>query len=816
MKGVARGARLGVFRLVERIGAGGMGEVWKARDEKLDRDVAIKVLTDRLASDPEALARFDREAKAVAALSHPNIRGIFDLVREGDLVFAVMELLEGDSLRARLGDGPLAERVVLDYALQAARGLAAAHEKGIVHRDLKPENLFITNDGFLKILDFGLVKRKVAPLTKDETSAPTASVVPGACASDTEEGVLLGTLDYMSPEQVKGLSLDHRSDVFSFGTVLHEMLTGKSAFHRETVAETMAAIMRDPPKVGDSVSPELQLLLRRCLEKNPEVRIQTTKELVVELSRLASGTRTATELASSVPARGRILDAASSRRRRVVLAGSAGVGLVAVAAVALFFIRGGAAGHSQQAPGAVSPVVKSLAVLPLDNYSGDPSQDYFAEGMTDELTAQLASISRLRVTSRGSAMQFKGKNRLSTPQIAKALDVDAVVEGSVLRAGDRVRITAQLIDARSDRHLWAKSFERSSKDVLTLQDELASAIAREIHVQLTPTEKTRLSSSRSVNPEAHDAYLKGRYFFNRPSDENLKRAIEQFERTVKLSPEFAPAWSGLSDVYLWAGYNEGVLTASQAKPKAKAAAEKAIQLDDGSAEAHTSLANFQLWYQRDWAGAEREFRRSFEQNPSYAFAHDQLGMALGFQGRLDEAIAEGKRAIELDPLSPQILLDTLVSFMFKGDYPAAKDLARRAAQLDPSYFFPDFELGWIELEAGRFREAIAPLTKSKAMDAPAFVTAWLAYAYGSAGDRTAALRELEALKKMSPNGQVLAFNMAIVHLGLGDRERALEFLEQALAADSQWMVWLKMDRMFDSLRQEPRFALLLKKLNLDR
>ena len=304
-------------------------------------------------------------------------------------------------------------------------------------------------------------------------------------------------------------------------------------------------------------------------------------------------------------------------------------------------------------PAAIAPgVIRSIAVLPLDNYSGDPNQDYFAEGMTDELTADLATISQLRVISRGSVMQFKGDRRPPTPEIARVLNVDAIVEGSVRRVGDNVRITAQLIDARADKHLWAKTFERNSRDVLALQDELASAIAGEINVQLTPTEKSRLAAAPSVNPESYDAYLKGRYFFNRPSDENLKNAIAQFEEAVRLSPNFAPAYSGLSDAYLWAGYNEGVLTATEARPKAKTTAEKAVQLDDNSAEAHTSLAVFKLFYEYDWEGCEREFRRALALNPNYAFAHDQFGLGLAFQGRLDEAIAEGKRAIELDPLSP--------------------------------------------------------------------------------------------------------------------------------------------------------------------
>jgi tetratricopeptide (TPR) repeat protein len=416
------------------------------------------------------------------------------------------------------------------------------------------------------------------------------------------------------------------------------------------------------------------------------------------------------------------------------------------------------------------------------------------------------------VISRGSAMRFKGEHRPSAPEIAIMLGVDAVVEGSVIREGDRVRINAQLIDARADKHLWSKKFERNSRDVLALQDELASAIAHEIDVQLTPTEQSRLKTAPVVNPEAYDAYLKGRYFFNRPSDENLKKAIEYFEQAVKLNPKFAPAYSGLSDAYLWAGYNEGVLTAADAKPKAKAAAEKAIELDDSSAEAHTSLATFKLFYEFDWAGCEREFRRAFELNPNYAFAHDQFGLGLAFQGRLDESTAEGKRAATLDPLSPQIPIDNLIGLAWKHDFQFANAEAKRAVDLDPSYFFAQWAYGWLDIQADKVTEAIPPLKKAKSMDSPAFVGAWLGYAYGASGDRAHALAELADLKRTSLHGRVLPFNLALVYLGLGENERALDYLEEAYDTSSQWMGWLKNDRAFTPIHSHPRYLALLRKL----
>ena len=389
-----------------------------------------------------------------------------------------------------------------------------------------------------------------------------------------------------------------------------------------------------------------------------------------------------------------------------------------------------------------------------------------------------------------------------------------MVEGSVQLVKDRVRITVQLIDARADRHIWAKTFEGSSRDILTLQGEMASAIAREINVQLTPGEEERLASSRSVSPESHDAYLRARYFFNRPSDENLQKAISQFEESIRLDPGYAAAYSGLSDASLWAGYNEGFTTSSREKPKARAAAEKAVELDPGSAEAHTSVANFKLFYDKDWVGCEQEFRKAIALNPSYAFAHDQFGLGLALQGRHAEAKTEGRRAMELDPLSPQVLLDSSMAYMFSGDYKTAKELGRKAEALDPTYFLSVMLEGWVDIQEGRYKEAIPFFEKAKGLGAPPFVSAFLSFAHGMSGDRRAAAAELEALKKVSGTGGVLPFNMAVVNLGLREREASIDNLERALAADSQTLPWIGQDQMFDSLRGEPRFKALLKKIRL--
>ena len=774
-----------------------MGEVYRATDTKLGRDVALKVLPPEMASDPERLERFQREAKALAALDHPGIVGVYSVEEADGVHFLTMQLVEGQSLDRLIPDGGMPIERLVSIATALAEALAAAHEKGIVHRDLKPANVVVGKGGSVKVLDFGLAK--VSPLGASVDSAlPTEA--------QTRDGVVMGTVPYMSPEQVSGRPVDHRTDVFSLGVVLYEMASGRRPFAGGSAVELGSAILRDMPAALTTLRaglPEgLMQVVTRCLEKDPAARFQSMRGVHDALSALpADGAdrRTASRQGPGL------------RSRALRIAGG-----VAILFVAAYLVsRSGMlpAGRTREA--SVAPRIRSIAVLPLDNYSGDPSQEYFAEGMTDELTAQLATISRLRVISRGSAMQFKGEHRPPTPEIAKTLDVDAVVEGSVIRAGDKVRITAQLIDARADRHLWARTFERSSRDVLALQGELASAIAREIHVQLTPAEQSRLGSAPSVNPEAYDAYLKGRYFFNRPSDENLQKAIERFEDAIALSPDLVPALSGLSDAYLWAGYNEGFLTASEARPKAKAAAEQAIKLDDKSAEAHTSLAVFKVFYEYDWAGSEAEFRRAFELNPNYAFAHDQFGLGLAFQGRLDESIAESRRAAELDPLSPQIPLDAIFAFTWKGDHQAAREHARRSADLDPTFFFPVWAYGWIDLQAGKVKDAIPHFQKAKTMGPPAFVSAWLAYAYGASGDRARAQAELEDLKKLSLRGAVTSFNLALVSLGLGDHARAVSYLEQAHASDSQWLCWLKGDRTFDPLRSDPRFAALMKQLRFD-
>ena len=774
------------YRIERKLGEGGMATVYLAHDLKHNRQVALKLLKPELAA-VLGEERFLKEIQVTAKLQHPHILPLYDSGSSDGVLFYVMPLVQGKSLRDRLDREkllPVDETIRITQ--QVAGALDFAHRQGIIHRDIKPENILL-QDGEALITDFGIA----LALTEAGGERLTGS------------GLSIGTVQYMSPEQAAGeRDLDARSDIYALGAVTYEMLAGEPPVTGPTVKAMMAKLMTERPTslrvVRDVVPRSLDDAVMRALAKEPTDRFSSAREFADAL--------TAPEVPDTHISGARVVPPA----RRTLTIAVAVIGVVGAYAFARGIPWPGThARASVDAPAGI----RSIAVLPLDNYSGDSTQEYFAEGMTDELTAALATISQLRVTSRGSAMQFQGKSRPPTPQIAKMLNVDAVVEGSVSRSGNRVRITAQLIDARADKHLWAKSFERNSSDVLALQAELASAIAGEINVRLTESEQRRLAAAPSVSAAGHDAYLRGRYFFNRPSDENLQKAIAQFEQAVKLSPSFAPAYSGLSDAYLWAGYNEGFLTASEARPRAEAAAKKAVQLDSTSAEAHASLATFKLFYEFDWAGCEREFRRAIKLNPNYAFAHDQFAMALAFTGRYDESIAESRRAAELDPLSPQVLIDATMAPMFQKNFPAARELARKSGELDPAYFFPVMVEGWADLEAGKFREAVPFLKKATTMGAPPFVTAYLAYAHGAAGDRSSAMSALEALKKMSKGGQVLPFNLALVYLGFGDHARALDNLERALAADSQMMAWLGRDAIFDPLRSEPRFMALMKKLN---
>ncbi|MEP7132729.1 MAG: protein kinase [Acidobacteriota bacterium] len=784
---ISPGSHLGPYEILAAIGAGGMGEVYRARDPRLGREVAIKVLPESFSADPDRLRRFEQEARAAGMLNHPNITAVLDIGEHEGAPYVVQELLEGETLRDVLAAEQLSVRRAMDYAGQIAEGLAAAHEKGIVHRDLKPENLVVTRGGRVKILDFGLAKL-IRPdgATGDVTEGPTLS-------GGTEPGVILGTVGYMSPEQVRGQNADHRSDIFAFGAILHEMLTGQRAFQRDSAVETMTAILREePPDISQNqaISPSLDHIMRHCLEKRPEERFHSARDLAFALREVSSGPPTP----GAAPRVG-------WPRQGVFLFAAAGIVLLALA------LGSTVGGWGKRLPGSAKPAaIQSLAVLPLANLSGDPEQEYFADGMTEALITSLAQLSGLRVISRTSVMQYKNVRKPLT-EIARELKVEGIVEGSVMRAGARVRITAQLIQAATDKHLWAQDYERDLRDVLTLQSEVARAIAREVQVKIGPEEQGRLKKSQRVDPSAYEAYLKGRYHWNKRTEEGIKTGVSFFEQAIQLDPTYAPAYAGVADSYVVLQSHRFVPSA-EAHPKAKAAARKALEIDETLSEAHASMASV-LWDDSDSIGAEREFQRAIQLNPGYSTARQWYGEFLSQKGEHERAITEARRAVQLDPLSLMIHRNLGMIYYMARRYDLAIQQFRATLEIGPDFSLAHSGLGWVYLQTGMRKEAIAELESARALSgADPGSTSALGYAYGVAGEREKALRLLDELKERSKGHYVSPFDIAVVYVGLGEKEQAFEWLRKACEERAGDLGTVNRDPAFDGLRADSRFAAL--------
>jgi serine/threonine protein kinase/tetratricopeptide (TPR) repeat protein len=797
------------YKILEKIGAGGMGEVYKAEDLKLKRAVALKFLPVHLVEDVHAKERFIHEAQATAALQHPNIAIIYDFIESTDEMVIVMEYLEGETVAQKIKLQKANLKQILDWTIGIASGLAAAQEKGITHRDIKPENIKITSAGVTKIMDFGVAKLRGTPTL-------------------TESGARIGTVDYAAPELVMGGKSDHRSDIFSLGVVLYELLTGQRPFQGDHDAAVVYAIVNEAPiplrHYCKDISPALEGLVMKMLEKKKDKRYPSFDELLADLQELKRNMTT-------IPVSERKTEKSKQQKPKLqwykkkfyygkikeLLTRTKITGRIR------FYIYGGVVTllilliwAKLQWFTARTEAIDSIAVLPMDNLSGDPAEEYFADGMTDALISNLAKIGALRVISRTSIMMYKDTDK-SLPEIAQELKVDAVVEGSVLRAGAGVRITAQLIEAATDRHLWAESYERDLRDVLALQSEVTQAIVREIKLKLTPQEQVRLVSTRSVNPEAYEAFLKGCYFWDKHSEDGLRKSIKYFEEAIEKDPTYANAYSGLAQSYIGLG-SPGieVLPPREIMPKARAAAMQALKLDDLLAEAHTALGCVKLIYDWDWAGAEREFERAIQLNPSCALAHFYYSVYFTMMGRHEEAIAATKRALELDPLSLSINVVLGNQFYHARQYDQAIEHHLNMLEMNPNNWHARWSLGMAYAQKGMFKEAIAELEKAVTLsERNAFVLATLGYAYGLAGRRGDAIKILDEVTKQSKQRYVAPFAIAQIHIGLCDKEQAFQWLEKAYQERSATMAWLGVDSILDSLRSDPRFTELLKKMGLE-
>jgi eukaryotic-like serine/threonine-protein kinase len=797
------------YRILEQLGRGGMGIVYKAEDTRLRRFVALKFLPESLASDPRALERFRREARAASALDHPSICTIHEIGEHEGRPFIVMQYLEGRTLGRRLAGAPLKIGEILDLATQIAGALDAAHARGVTHRDIKPANILITPRGQAKILDFGLAK--LAPLPRNVENGGEGSSPPTATAAEplTGAGAAPGTAPYMSPEQARGEDLDARTDLFSFGSVLYEMATGSMAFPGETLAIVFSALLGSQPPAprerNPDLPPGLEAVILKALEKDRARRYQSAGEMLQDLERLKL-------CLPAVHARSR------SRWRRRALPAATAATLVLLLAIV------NPAGWRDRLMGLAGapPRIESIAVLPLANLSRDPDQEYFADGMTEAVISDLAKIKAIQVISRTSVMAYKDTKR-PLREIASKLRADGIIEGSVMRSADRVRITVELIDAASDRHLWAETYERDLKDVFTLQAEVARAIALQVRAAITPQEQAHLAPKRAIDPEVYELYLKGRHIMTRGDLESVRKAIDYFQAGLAKDPGNALIYTGLADAYIeeMSDVHEDPV---EATARSRAAATKALELDESLAEAHTSLAMIKFAYDWDWAGAERELKRAMELNPGYSLAYVRYGIYLTAVGRHAEAAPYFREAHRLDPLRSWTYQGEGYADFMAHRYDDAVEQHRKGLEIEPdpmAYF--GFALALVE--KGDYATAISEAEKaSRSNDSPLLLTS-LATVYAIAGRRTEARRLLGRIEEMSkhegpappwhgraPAPYVCPYEVAGVHAVLGDKDQALDWLQKAYRGRS-CVYWMRQDPRLDSLRSDPRFQELMHRMN---
>jgi serine/threonine-protein kinase len=789
------GQTISHYRIVEKLGAGGMGEVYKAEDMRLRRVVALKFLSEDLSTDPVAVERFEREARAASAMNHPNICAVYDIGEHAGRRFIAMELLEGTPLHRLIDRGVLPTNQVLELGIEIADALEAAHAHGILHRDIKPANIFVTERGHAKLLDFGVAKPlpgrgAIAQTTETQLSSP---------------GAVVGTLGYMSPEQVRGEPLDARSDLFSLGAVLYEMTAGRRAFSGSTSGTIQESILNRTPvsagRVNPDAPPGLDPIVSKALEKDRGLRYQRASDLRADLQRVKRDTDAAS--ASPLTTSDVATPGVRVRRRRASLLAGGAIALAALLGAGAWFFGFRSTGGA----------IDSVAVLPFVNTSGNPDTEYLSDGITESLINALSQLRNMRVTARSTVFRYKGKD-VDPQQIGRDLGVRAVLSGRLLQREGTLIVRTELTDVANGTQLWGGQYNRQIADVFALQDDLSQEISDRLRLRLTAEDRQRLTKRYTDDAEAYQLYLKGLYYWNKRSADGVQRAVEYFNRAVEADPTYALAYAGLADAYNFMSF-VNVLPPREAAPRAKAAAAKALEIDDSLAQAHISLAYVSFASDWDWPSATEHFERAIALNRDAVMNHSYYPFYLTVAGRSEEAISVARRAFERDPVSASLSHTLAVQLVLSRRFNEGIEECRRTIELDPNFAFAYEVLGETLSAKGLYSEALPSIQKAAALSGGATLSlAYLGYAHARLGHDAEARRLLQKLAAASNERYTPSVAPAIVHLGLGENGRALDWLEKAYDERSIRLAYLRREPVWDALREEPRFKDLLRRIRL--